>query len=133
MIRMALVDPIANAMVSIKNSDIASKRECTFRPASKLLGKILEVMQKKGYIGIYEFIDDGREGIYKIELKGKINDCKAIKPRYAVKKDGFEKFEKRYLPSKDVGMLIVSTPEGVLTHKEAKESNIGGRLLAYIY
>lgn len=90
-------------------------------------------MQKKGYIGIYEFIDDGREGIYKIELKGKINDCKAIKPRYAVKKDGFEKFEKRYLPSKDVGMLIVSTPEGVLTHKEAKESNIGGRLLAYIY
>ena len=130
---MVLVDPIANALVSVKNSDLASKRECIFRPASKLLGKILEVMQKKGYIGIYEFIDDGREGLYKIELNGKINDCKAIKPRYAVKKDGFEKYEKRYLPSKDIGILIVSTPQGVVTHKEAKNMSVGGRLLAYVY
>lgn len=130
---MVLVDPIANALSNIKNNGMASKKECVFRPASKLLGKILEVMQRKGYIGIYEFIDDGREGLYKIELKGKINDCKAIKPRYAVKKDGFEKFEKRYLPSKDIGIIIVSTPDGVVTHKEAKKMNVGGRLLAYVY
>ena len=130
---MTLTDPIANNLISVKNSDLASKRELVVRPASKLLGRILEVMQRKGYIGAYEFVDDGREGLYKIELKGKINECRAIKPRYAVKKDGFEKYEKRYLPSKDVGMLIVSTPKGVYTHKEAKKEGLGGRLLAFVY
>jgi len=130
---MSLVDPIADAMISIKNSDNASKKECVFRPASKLLGQILKVISKEGYIGKVELIDDGREGLYKIELLGKINECRAIKPRYAVKKDGFEKYEKRYLPSKDVGVLIVTTSKGVLTQKEAKEKGVGGRLLAYVY
>lgn len=130
---MTRIDPIADALIGLKNSDIASKKECFFRPASKLLGEILKVVQKNGYISTFEFIDDGREGIYRVELTGKINKCKAIKPRYAVKKDAFEKYEKRYLPSKDVGILVVSTPKGVVTHTEAKKLGIGGRLLAYIY
>jgi small subunit ribosomal protein S8 len=130
---MALIDPIADAFVSIKNSDVASRKECIYRPASKLLGEILKVMQGNGYIGTFELIDDGRDGMYRIELLGKINNCKAIKPRYAVGKSGFEKYEKRYLPAKDVGIIIVTTPKGVLTHKDAKENNTGGRLLAFVY
>ncbi|MAG21990.1 MAG: 30S ribosomal protein S8 [Candidatus Diapherotrites archaeon] len=130
---MTMIDPIADALINLKNSDVASKKECVFRPASKLLGEILKVMQKKGYISTFEFVDDGREGIYRIELTGKINQCRAIKPRYAVKKSEFEKYEKRYLPAKDIGLLIVSTPKGVVTHREAKEQGTGGRLLAYIY
>ena len=130
---MTRMDPLADALVNLKNCDIASKKECHFRPASKLLGEILRVMQKKGYISTFEFVDDGREGIYRIELTGKINQCRAIKPRYATKKSEFEKYEKRYLPSKDVGILIVSTPKGVLTHKEARKEGVGGRLLAYVY
>jgi small subunit ribosomal protein S8 len=66
-------------------------------------------------------------------LAAKINDCKAIKPRYPVKKDGFEKFEKRYLPARDIGLLVVTTPEGVMTHKQAKEKSVGGRLLCFVY
>ncbi len=130
---MTRMDPVADALITLKNSDMASKGECFFRPASKLLGEILKAMQKNGYINTFEFIDDGREGIYRVELTGKINQCRAIKPRYAVKRSGFEKYEKRYLPSKDVGMLVVSTPKGVLTHTEAKEKGLGGRLLAYVY
>ncbi len=130
---MTRVDPVADALINLKNSDMASKEQCLFRPASKLLGEILRVMQKKGYISTFEFVDDGREGIYRVELIGKINQCRAIKPRYAVKTSGFEKYEKRYLPSKDIGILVVSTPKGVLTHGEAKEQGVGGRLLAYVY
>jgi len=130
---MSLVDPVADALITMKNSDVVAKRECTYRPATKLLGEILKVMQRHGYIASFEFVDDSREGIYKIRLAGKINECKAIKPRHAVKKDEFERFEKRYLPSKDVGIMIVSTPKGVVTHKEAKESGTGGRLLAFVY
>jgi len=130
---MVLVDPIADAFAHMKNSDMASKKECFFKPASKLLGEILKVLQKQGYINTFEFIDDGRSGIYRIELTGKINDCRAIKPRYAVRKNEFEKFEKRYLPARDVGVMVVSTVDGVVTHRDAKKSGLGGRLLAFIY
>jgi len=130
---MSRNDPIADALVNLKNHENASKKECIIRPASKLLKEIFRIMQEKGYIGTYEFIDDGREGLFKVQLIGRINECRAIKPRYAVKKDGFEKFEKRYLPSYDVGTIIVTTPKGVITHKQAKEDNSGGRLLAYVY
>ena len=67
------------------------------------------------------------------DLEGNINKCGVIKPRHAVKKDEFEKFEKRYLPAKNFGILILTTPEGIMTHHDAKERGIGGRLLAYMY
>lgn len=130
---MSLVDPLADALVNLKNSENAAKKECILRPASKLLGKILKVLQENQYIGTFEFIDDGREGMFKVGLVGRINNCGAIKPRYAVKKNEFEKYEKRYLPAKDVGLLIVSTSQEILTHKETKKRAIGGRLMAYIY
>jgi len=130
---MSLVDPISDALIAIKNSDLASKKECSFRPASNLMGEILKVIQKMGYISTFELIDDGREGIFKVELLGKINNLRAIKPRYAVKKNEFEKYEKRFLPARDMGLLIISTPEGVMTHKQAKEKGVGGRLIAFIY
>ena len=130
---MTLADPIADALINIKNQEKAAKKECILRPASKLLQAILQVMQKQGYITAFEKINDGREGMFKVQLAGKVNECKAIKPRYAVKKDGFEKFEKRYLPARDVGILIVTTPNGVMTHFEAKKQDSGGRLLAFVY
>jgi len=130
---MSVVDPLADALTNIKNNENAAKKECMIRPASKILGEVLKLMKSKEYILDFERIDDGREGIYKIKLAGKINECKAIKPRYAVKKDGYEKYEKRYLPSREIGILIVSTPKGVLPHQEAKMNGLGGRLLAYVY
>lgn len=130
---MSRTDPIADALTNLKNSEAAAKKECVIRPASKLLKEIFKIMQEKGYIGTFEFVDDGREGLFKVQLVGKINECRAIKPRYAVRKDEFEKFEKKYLPAYDIGEIIVTTPQGVLTHSQAKEKNTGGRLLAYVY
>ena len=78
---MTLTDPIADSLVSIKNSDRASKHEVVLRPATSLLGEILKVIQKQGYIGTFELVEDGREGIYKISLNGHINDsCVAGTP-----------------------------------------------------
>ncbi|MDO8627324.1 MAG: 30S ribosomal protein S8, partial [Candidatus Diapherotrites archaeon] len=81
----------------------------------------------------YEMINDGRQGMFKVLLNGKINVCRAIKPRYAVKKNGYDKYEKQFLPSKEIGILIVSTPKGVVSHNEAKQQGIGGRLIAFVY
>jgi len=130
---MSLMDPISNALISMKNCEMVAKKECEFKPGSKLLGNILRVMKENKYISDYSFSDDGKSGFYTIKLGGKINECRSVRPRYTVKKDEFEKFEKRFLPSKDIGILIVSTAQGVLSHKQAIEKKIGGRLLAYVY
>jgi small subunit ribosomal protein S8 len=129
----SMMDVLSNGLTTILNNELRNKRECVISPASKLLGKVLRIMQLNGYIGEFEFIDDGRSGKFKVQLLGRINKCGAIRPRFAVKVDEIENWEKKFLPSREVGLLIISTPKGVLSHKEAKEKGFGGRLLAYVY
>lgn len=130
---MTLNDPLPNALITIHNNERRHKRECIVWPASKLMGQVLRVMQKNGYIGEFEFIDDGRAGKYRIQLLGRVNRCGVIKPRYAVRIQEIENWEKRYLPSHEVGVLILSTPKGIMSHAEARESRTGGQLLAFVY
>lgn len=127
------MDTLTNGLITIINNEIRNKRECAISPASKLLGRVLRIMQLNGYIGEFEFIDDGRSGKFKVQLLGRINKCGAIKPRFAVRVDEFENWEKKFLPSRDVGIMVVSTSKGVLSHREAEEKNLGGRLLAFVY
>jgi small subunit ribosomal protein S8 len=127
------VDPIADAMTHIKNSENAAKRQCSVAQGSKLLAEILRVMKENGYIKGVEWKEDRTGNHAVVALEGHINECRVIKPRYAVKKDEFEKFEKKFLPARDIGILIVSTPKGVVSHKAAKMAGSGGRLLAYVY
>lgn len=127
------MDRIEEAMINIKNSEEASKEDCTIQPASNLIGDILKILQKQEYIGDYEYIDDGKAGIYRVELRGRINSCKAIKPRYPVKKNEYTKWKKRYLPAEDFGNLLVTTSKGLMTAKEAEERGVGGRTIAYVY
>jgi len=128
-----VVDVLSNGLTSIVNNELRNKRECVISPTSKLLGRILRVMQLNGYIGEFEFIDDGRTGKFRVQLLGRVNKCGAIKPHFSVRMNEFEIWEKRFLPSRDIGMLIVSTSKGVMPHREAKEKGIGGKLVAYVY
>jgi small subunit ribosomal protein S8 len=128
-----LMDPLADTLSSLKNSERVGNLLCSTKPASKLIGKVLSVMNEHGYIGEFEFIDDGRSGKFKVQLLGKMNDCGIIRPRYNLKKQQFEKFEKRFLPAKGFGILIMTTPLGVMDHKSAMEKGVGGKLLAYVY
>ena len=127
------MDTLANGLTAIINNETRNKRECVISPASRLLGRVLRIMQLNGYLGEFEFIDDARTGKFKVQLMGRINKCGAIRPRFAVKTDKFEEWEKTFLPSRDVGLLVVSTPKGVLSHRDAREKHVGGRLLAFIY
>lgn len=125
-------DLLSDVLHVLTNGERMGKRTCVV-PASSLVKDVLKVMQSEGYIGKFEFIDDGRSGKFEVHLIGKINESKAVKPRFPVKKDGYEKWETRYLPAKGFGVLIISTPKGVITQKEAVRSLTGGRLLAYVY
>jgi len=90
-------------------------------------------MQKAGYIGEFEVIDDGRSGKIRVQLLGRINDCGVIKPRFPVKKNEYTEWEKKYLPGRDIGLLIVSTSKGLMSNIEAKKLGIGGFLIAYVW
>ncbi len=127
------MDPLSNALSTILNNELRNKRECIISPASKLIGQVLRVLQRNGYVGEFEFIDDGRSGKFRVQLMGRINKCGAIRPRYATKISNLELWEKQFLPSREVGILIVSTSNGIIAHREVKEKRVGGRLLAYVY
>ena len=130
---MTLNDPLADALSAINNSEARNHRDCIVKPASNLIAQVLRIMQKSGYIGEFEFIDDGRAGKFRVQLLGRINKCGVIKPRFPVKFRDIEKWERRYLPASNIGVLIISTPQGVMDHREAKAKHTGGRLLAYVY
>ena len=124
---------LANTMSAIMNAEKAGKPKLALKPSSKLVKSVLELMQKRQYIGSYKETADGRGGILEINLSGSINKCGAVSPNFSINKKNYEMFEKRYLPAKDFGMLIISTPKGVLSHTEAKKRSLGGKLIAYCY
>jgi len=124
---------LPNLFATIYNNEIRKKKECLIIPASKLASEVLRTMQKHKYIGEFEFIDDGLFGKLRVQLLGRINRCGVISPRFAVKKDSFSNWERRHLPAVGVGILIVSTPGGVMSHTEAMNTEMGGRLLGYVY
>jgi len=126
-------DPLNDAMSVMKNAAAIGKSECIIQPSSKLIGRVLKVMQDHGYISQFEYIEDGRAGQFRVTMKGAINNCGVIKPRYSVRKSDLEKFESRFLPAQDFGVLILTTTQGVITHAKAKELGVGGKLLVYVY
>ena len=127
------MDILADAFSAMLNSELRNKRDCLISPASKLIGNVLRVLQMGGYIGKFEFIDDGRFGKFDVQLLGRINRCGVIKPRFSCKVEHLETWEKRFLPSKDLGLIILSTPKGIMSHSDAKQKHIGGCLLAFVY
>ncbi len=130
---MTLLDPLADACSCIKNAEIVCQSSVIINPRSKLIGTVLHILQANGYIGSFESIDDGRQGKFRVQLLGRINKIGVIKPRKPVKIKKIEMEEKNYLPAVNFGLILLSTSQGVMSHVEAKERHIGGRLLVYVY
>ncbi len=125
-------DVLSDVFTVLRNTESVGKKSCIV-PSSNIVKEILKTMQKKGYIGNFEFIDDGRGGRFKVEMTGKINKCGVIKPRHSVTLRSFIMWEKRYLPAIGMGELFISTPKGVMSHRDATKKKLGGVLLGYIY
>ena len=126
-------DPLAAALSKIYNAEKVGKREVVLKPASKMIKQVLTLMNDHQYLGAFDVVEDDKGGELKVHLLGNINKCGVIKPRFSTQQKDFKKWEKRYLPAKDFGIILVSTPQGVMTHNQAKEKNTGGKLLAYCY
>ncbi len=125
-------DILADLFNIIRNSESGGKTLCVV-PSSKLAKNILMVMQEHKFIGNFEFIDDGKGGQFKVGLLGRINMCKAVRPRSSVQVGELIKWEKRHLPGENVGILIITTSKGVVDQHKARKINEGGKLLGFVY
>ncbi len=121
-------DIIADALNKMLNAARAGKNTVSVARHSKLLISVLAIAKLKGYVKNYRV----ENNILNIETD-KLNNCKAIKPRFVVRVEDIEKYAKRYLPARDIGIVIISTSQGLMTHHTAEEKNIGGSLIAYFY
>ncbi|KAI0200744.1 ribosomal protein S8 [Astrocystis sublimbata] len=126
---MALED----ALNAINNAEKMGKRQVLIRPSSKVTVKFLEVMQKKGYIGEFEVVDDHRSGKTVVQLNGRINKAGVISPRYNVHLSQLEKWVVKLLPARQFGYIILTTSAGIMDHEEARRRHVSGKIIGFFY
>jgi len=130
MVRMSVMN---DALKNICNAEKVGKRQVILRPTSKVLVKFLKVMQRHGYINEFEIIDDARAGKIVVNLNGRLNKCGVISPRFDLKLKNFENFTNSVLPSRQFGIVVLTTNLGIMDHHEARSKHIGGKVLGFFY
>lgn len=131
-----VTDPIADFLTRIRNAQLAGHRLVEI-PASNLKKRMTEILYDQGYILKYKFEDDNKQGVIKIALKyDPTSKQPAIRSLERVSRPGLRQYAK---PAEfkrvinGLGIAIVSTSKGVMTDKQAKNENVGGEVLCYIY
>ncbi|KAH7815862.1 putative 40S ribosomal protein S15a [Monocercomonoides exilis] len=130
MVRMNVLSECLNTIVVAERS---GKRQVLIRPCSKVVLKFLRVMQKHGYIGEFEVVDDHRAGKVVVELNGRLNKCGVISPRFDVGLDQMERWVTNLLPARQFGFIVLTTSYGIMSHEEARKRGTGGKILGYFY
>lgn len=120
-------DIISDALNQIMNAKKAGKEKVEINRISKVLINVFELIKKEDLI---DFKVEGKK--IEVEIKN-LDECKSIKPRFNVKVEDLEKYERRFLPAKGVGIIIISTNKGLMSHEEAEKENLGGSLIAYFF
>ncbi|KAK8546206.1 hypothetical protein V6N12_027002 [Hibiscus sabdariffa] len=131
--KMVRVSVLNDALKSMYNAEKRGKRQVMIRPSSKVIIKFLMVMQKHGYIGEFEYVDDHRSGKIVVELNGRLNKCGVISPRFDIGVKEIEGWTARLLPSRQFGYIVLTTSAGIMDHEEARRKNVGGKVLGFFY
>ncbi|KAI9142468.1 40S ribosomal protein S22-A [Paraphysoderma sedebokerense] len=130
MVRISVLNDCLNSIV---NAERRGKRQVLVRPSSKVVVKFLSVMQKHGYIGDIDIVDDHRSGKIVIQLNGRLNKCGVISPRFSIKLPEIEKWVNNLLPSRQFGYIVLTTDAGIMDHEEARRKKTGGKVLGFFY
>ena len=131
---MSLSDPISDVLTNIRNA-IQAKKESVDIPASKLVGRILDIFKTDSYIEDYRLLKDSAQGTFKVYLKYQ-NKKSAIIGVRRVSRPGLRVYLKRdRMPRvlNGLGTAVVSTSKGVITDKEARKLKVGGEVLCYVW
>ena len=122
-------DIVADGLNQIMNAKRVEKREFVIKKYSKVLLSLFELMKEKGHL---DFEVDAEAKTVMVKLV-RLNECRAVKPRYFVGVGDIDKYLRRFLPSRNFGSLIISTNKGMMSHIDALKQNLGGSVVAYFY
>ncbi len=132
---MQITDPIADMLTRIRNASSA-KHDTVDVPASNMKKAIAEILLEEGYIKNFQLIDNSTQGVIRITLKYGANKTQIINGLKRVSKPGLRVYSKSEdMPKvlKGLGIALVSTSKGIMTDKKARQENVGGEVLAYIW
>ncbi|GGI01020.1 MULTISPECIES: 30S ribosomal protein S8 [Mammaliicoccus] len=132
---MTMSDPIADMLTRVRNANMV-RHEKLELPASNIKKEIAEILKKEGFVKSVEFIEDDKQGVIRMFLKYGQNNERVITGLKRISKPGLRVYAKAdELPKvlNGLGVALVSTSEGVLTDKDARQRGIGGEVLAYIW
>ena len=132
---MNITDPIADMLTRIRNANNAKFKTVDI-PSSKMKKAIANVLLEEGYIKAFEEIEDGIQGIIRITLKYDEKGNKVIAGLKRISKPGLRIYAgKDELPRvlNGLGIALISTPKGIMTDKNARNSGLGGEVLAYVW
>ncbi|MFB9329508.1 MULTISPECIES: 30S ribosomal protein S8 [Paenibacillus] len=132
---MVMSDPIADMLTRIRNANVV-RHETVEMPASKVKKQIAEILKREGFIRDAEYIEDNKQGIIRIFLKYGANQERVITGLKRISKPGLRVYTKsnevpRVLGG--LGVAIISTSQGVMTDKEARQVKSGGEVLCYVW
>ncbi|KAK1827235.1 ribosomal protein S8 [Podospora conica] len=130
---MVRTSVLHDALNSLNNAEKQGKRQVEIRPASKVITKFLQVMQKHGYIGEFEEVDNHRSGKIVVQLNGRLNKCGVISPRYNVRLSELEKWVVKLLPARQFGYIILTTSAGIMDQEEARRKHVSGKIIGFFY
>ncbi len=132
---MVMTDPIADMLTRIRNGNHA-KHETVDIPASNIKKSLANILLEEGYIKGFNIIDDGKQGIIRVQLKYDKNNGKIITGLKRISKPGLRVYVKKdEIPRVlgGLGIAIISTSKGIMTDKVARENNAGGEVLCYVW
>ena len=132
---MQITDVIADMLTRIRNANDA-KHETVDIPASNLKKSIAQILLDEGYIKNFQIVEDGKQGIIRVTLKYAAGKQKVIHGLRRVSKPGlriYSNCEDMPRVMNGLGIAIVSTSKGVMTDKKARQNNVGGEVLAFVW
>lgn len=132
---MTMTDPIADMLTRIRNANIVS-HDTVDIPASNMKKSIAEILYKEGYIRGYNVIEDGKQGIIRVQMKYAAEREKVISGLKRISKPGLKVYAKRHEVPRvlgGLGIAIISTSSGIITDKEARKIGVGGEVICYVW
>ncbi len=130
-----MTDPIADMLTRIRNANVV-KHETVDVPASNMKKELARILLEEGFIRGYDVIEDGKQGIIRIQLKYGQTGERVISGLKRISKPGMRVYaDKHEVPRvlNGLGISIISTSKGILTDKQARKENVGGEVICYVW